>query len=347
MLIHTIDEDTLGPISREVSDDRIAQLSYFFATHPGVFGHGAGRPYNRNSARDATEANAFAVSQLAYVETKEYERQYQPMLYETLLGPTISTSAPEGATTVEYEIVDYVGMGKRISPSGTDIPYADVAQTRVAMAIANGGIGYQYNTEDLRNASFNNRPLPTRKLRAALMAWRRHMNRVALLGEPTSNFTGLFNNAAVTVANRPSGAVWDAASADSIIADITAGITAIQVATVNNDSPVKIALPIASYGILLKPRSTTSDTTILEFLQRTRPGLEFYAVNELATMGVGPSKRMVFFNPTDDNMVLHLPMTVRFLAPQFEDLAIKIPGEYKYGGLNVRRPLTMYYMDGI
>lgn len=347
MLINTVDED-IGPVKDiEVNDHRIGQMRHFFSMHPDIFGFGAGDRYGRKTALDAVEANAFAISQLAYLETKEYVRQYQPLLFEILLGNTISTAAPEGATSVEYTVMDYVGMGKRISPAGTDIPYADVAASRWSIPIANGGIGYQYNTEDLRTAAFTGQSLPAAKLRAAIMGWRRHMNRVALTGEAPSNFTGLFNNALVTVANRPSGAVWDAATSDTIIADVTAGLTAVQVATGNNDYPTKIALPIASYALLLKARATTSDVTVLEFLKRIHPGLDFYAVNELATLGVGGTKRIVFFNPTDENMVLHMPMPVRFIAPQYVDLAIKVPGEYKYAGLNIRRPLTAYYMDGI
>ena len=347
MRINTVDED-IGPVKDvEVNDHRVAQLTHFFAMHPEIFGFGAGERYNKKTTGDAVEANNFAVSQLAYLETKEFTRTYQPLMFETLLGSTISSAAPEGATSVEYNVMDYVGMGKRINPAGTDIPYADVASSRWSIPIANGGIGYQYNTEDLRTAAFTGNSLPAAKLRAAIASWRRHMNRVALTGEAPSNFTGLFNNALVTAANRPSAAVWDAATADVIIADLTAGLTAVQIATASTDYPTKIALPVATYALLLKARATTSDTTILEFMKRVHPGLEFYAVNELATLGVGATKRIAFFNPTDDNMVLHLPMPVRFIAPQFVDLAIKVPGEYKYAGLNIRRPLTAYYMDGV
>jgi hypothetical protein len=346
MLTTVRDADTSRLVQVDVSDSRIAAFRYFLGRHPELLADGPMLPSGR-SAFDAVEANNFAVSQLAFVEQKEYERWYAPMMFEELLGPTISYQAGEGATSVEYEVVDYVGIGRRISSMGGDIPYSDVGMVRVSMSVAQGGAGYQYNTEDLRNAAFSGRSLPTQKLKAAIMMWKRHMNLVALQGEAQSNFTGLFNNAGVTAANRPSGAVWDAASADTIISDITAGFSAVKVATKGMDTPTKIAMPIASYELLQKPRSTNSDTTILEFLKRTRPGLEIYAVDELSTLGAGSTKRVVFFNPTDENMVLHLPMPLRFLAPQLQDLNIKVPGEYKYGGLNVRRVVTAYYMDGV
>jgi hypothetical protein len=347
MLIQVRDHDTGGPVMADVNDNRMAQWRHFMAANPQILGLGAGDGYGRRAASDAVEAVNFSIPQLAFVEQKEFERWYIPLMFETLLGPAINYQAGEGATSVIYEIVDYVGMGKRISAAGDDIPYADVAWAQISMAIAQGGVGYMYNTEDLRAAAFTGRSLPAGKLRAAIMAWRRHMNSVALLGEAQSNFTGLYNNASVTTVNRPSGAVWDAATADTIINDLAAGFSAVNVATKGNSPVTKVVMPISSYELLQKARATTTDTTILEFLKRTRPQVEFYSDDLLVNLGAGATKRIVFFTPTDDNMVLHLPMVQRFLAPQFQDLNIKVPGEYKYGGLNIRRPMTAYYMDGV
>jgi hypothetical protein len=347
MFITTVDEERIGPVQAEVSDHRIEELRHFFGRHPEIFGFGAGRFYGRNGARDAVEANNFAVSQLAYVEQKVYEKQYAKMRFEEVLGPCISYSASPGATTVEYEVMDYVGMGKRISPSADDIPYADVASARIPMTIANGGIGYRVTTEDLRNAAFNGRPLPMRRMEAAMLAYRRHMNFVALQGEAGSNFTGLFNNASVTAANAPTGA-WATATADQMVADLNFGMAAVRAATKDNDYPTVIAMPIFAIERLNIPRSTNSDTTVQEFFLRTHPGLRIISCDELLGIGGGgTNNRIVFFNPTDDNMVLHLPMTQQFLAPQYVDLAIKVPSEYKYGGLNIRRLPSVYYMNNI
>jgi len=334
-------------INAEVDDNRYASLDAFFRNHPDILGNGAGGAYGRSSARDAVEAQAFVVSQLAWNEPGVFERQYQPMMYETLLPGVISYAAGEWAQSIEYTLVDYVAMGRRMSPAANDMPFADVAYARISKPVAYGGEGYFYNQEELRIAAYLQRPLPTDKLNAANIGFRRHMNKVALQGETSSNFTGLFNNASVTAANRPSGAVWDAATADTIIADITAGLTAVQVATVTNDFPTHIALPVSSAALLLKPRSTASDTTVLEFIKRLYPGLTITAVTELVTLGAGGTKRMAFWNPGNDNMKFHIPMPIKFLAPQMDVLRVVVPGEYKYGGLEIRRPATAYYMDGI
>lgn len=350
MYITTVDEDRAGPVHLEVTDAiaaRMDQLRGFFRANPHILSR-SGRPdASRYTAKDEQNANNFAVSVLAYLENKVYEKQYSPEMFEILLGACINFSAPEGATTVEYEVMDMVGMGRPVGPDGGDIPYADVASARVQIPIAIGGVGYKYTVEDLANAAYSGRPLPMKRMGAAQTAWRRHMNFVALQGEAQKNFTGLFNNAGVTAANRPSGSVWDAATADTIVADLTAGFSAVRVATKNNDAVTCVALPTASIERMQIPRSTNSDVTVLEFMKRTREGCRFIAVDELSTLGSGGTKRAVFFNPTDENMVLHLPLTQRFLAPQYQDLTIKVPGYYKYAGLNIRRTPSTYYMDGI
>jgi hypothetical protein len=343
-----VKDEEKGLIWANLDDHRVATFDHFLRSTPDILGNGAWDVFGK-TARDSQEALNFAVSQLAYQEQKTYERPYAPMKFQQLVGAVIKYDAGEAAETVEYEVTDQVGQGRRASNIANDMPFADVASARYQMVVQPGWLGYFYTTQELRVAAYQKKPLPTRKQESAIKGFNRHMNKVALQGEPISNFTGLFNNASVTAANRPSGAVWDSASADTILADFRAGMTAVTLATKGLDEylPKIVALPIASYQLLLQPRSTPSDTTILGLIKETYPGLQVYQVDELLTLGAGGTKRMVFFNPVDDNMVLHIPMPIRFLAPQWDITKITIPGEYRYGGLNVRFVPSMYYMDGI
>jgi hypothetical protein len=346
MLINTIDENSLD-VRVDVDEYRVAAWDHFLRSNPHILGYGVGSRFGKPRALDAVEAMNFAVSQLAYVEQKEFLRQYQPQLFETLLGAAISREAGAGAQTVEYEIVDDAGMGKRISPASNDIPLADSASSRKSLPVALGAIGYQYNTEDIRISAYTNKPLTLRKNRAAQRGFMSHMNQVALLGEAGSNFFGLYNNSSITASNRPSGAVWDAATADTIINDLISLMTSVLVQTKNNSAITIIAMPISSYGLLIKPRGTQSDTNILRYILGIYPGLTIVPDDILVNAGAGGTKRVVGFNPDNDNMVLHMPMPLTFLPPQFVDLNVKVVGEYKYAGLEVRRILSAIYMDGV
>lgn len=349
MRLQTIDSNGQR-VAFDADDARVQVIKHFFDSNPGILGMGAGSKFGRSSAKDATEAQAFMVSQLAFLEQGMFEAPYQKLFYEDLLGPNVikSTNAP-WATSVVYEISDRAGKGRRLANGANDIPYADSTVARVEKQVVTGGIGYRYSTKDLRMSAFMNRPLDAKKLAAAMEGFRSHMNDVALLGEASSNFTGLFNNASVTVVNRPSGAVWDAAAATAIIADVGALIAAVQTASVDLKavSVTKIALPVASDQRLNQVLLSNTAVTVKEFLLKTYPGVEFVAVPALQTAGVGPSRRMVGFTPIDDNMTMHITMDPTFQPPQPRALDFDVPGEYNYAGLEIRRPYTMYYMDGI
>lgn len=305
-------------------------------------------------ARDAQEALAFIVSQLAYTESQVFERQYQPMQYEQLLP--ISYEAGEYADSIRYEIYDYAGRGKRTSGKGKDINLVDVAYADKSFPVMNGDIGYDYTTEELRRTAFLRRPINERKLAAAIDGYRRHMNDVGLFGEPSSGITGLFNNANVPQGNAPVGA-WQTGpkTPAQILADINAIILNIWTNTAYNDQVTDIVMSPARYAYIASTaRSDNSDKTILQYIKENNVAkvergqdIRFQPGFGLDTAGAGGTHRMMAYVKSDTRVVMHVPLALRFLAPQLLGLSVQVPGEYKYSGVEFRYPKSAYYMDGI
>lgn len=304
------------------------------------------------TGRDAQEAMAFLVSQLAFTENQVFERQYQPMQYEQFLP--LDFSAGEWADTIRYEIYDFVGQGKRTSGKGRDINKVDIGFADKSFPVLYGNIGYDYTQEELRRTAYLRRALPERKLAAAVEGYKRHMNNVGLYGETSSGITGLFNNALIPQGSAPTGG-WGTASADNILKDINTLINNIWTNTAYNDMPTTIVMsPAALATIASTPRATTTDTTILAWIkanniakQQRGIDIDFQPGFGLNTAGVGSTRRMVGYVKSPDRLVMHIPLPLRFLAPQLQGLAIDVPGEYKYSGVEVRYPKSAYYMDGI
>jgi len=305
------------------------------------------------TGRDAQEAMAFLVSQLAFTESKTFERQYQPMQYEQFLP--LDFSAGEWADSIRYEIYDFVGQGKRTSGKGRDINKVDVGFADKSFPVLYGNIGYDYTQEELRRTAYLRRSLPDRKLAAAMEGYKRHMNQVGLYGETSSAITGLFNNALVPQGSAPSGVSWNTASADQILTDVNTLINNIWTNTAYNDLPTTIVMaPAALSKIASTPRATTTDTTILSWIkannvakQQRGIDIDFQPGFGLNTAGVGSTRRMMGYVKDPNRLVMHIPLPLRFLAPQMQGLAIDVPGEYKYSGVEIRYPKSAYYMDGI
>lgn len=302
--------------------------------------------------KDSQEAAAFLVSQLAYTESSVFERQYLPLQYEQLLP--ISFEAGEWADSIRYEIYDHAGRGKRQNSRGKDIPKVDVAMADKSMPVMNGAIGYDYTTEELRRSAYLRRPVSERKLMAAVEGYRRHMNDVGLYGESSSAVTGLFNNANVPQGNAPTGA-WASATPANILKDINTLIQNVWTNTAYNDQITHIVMSPVKYAYIAStPRSDNSDKTILQYVKENNIAkveknidIVFTAGYGLDTAGVGTTHRMLGYVKSDQRLVMHVPLPLRFLAPQLTALLIEIPGEYKYSGVEFRYPKSAYYMDGL
>jgi hypothetical protein len=310
-----------------------------------------------SEGRDAQEAMAFVVSQLAYTEATTFDRLYTPMQYEQLIP--ITNEAGEWAESIRYEIYDYAGRGKRTSGKGKDINLVDTAFADKTFPVVNGDIGYDYTTEELRRSAFLRKPVPERKLAAAIDGYRRHMNDVGLYGE--ANLTGLFNNANVPHGNAPNGAWLTTQAADPvngpsrILYDLNALINGVWTTTQYNDQITDVVIAPLRYAYIAStPRSPNSDKTILQYLKENNIAklernidLKFTAGFGLDTGGAGGTARMLGYVKSDMRLVMHIPLPLRFLAPQLLGLAVQIPGEYKYSGVEWRYPGSAYYQDGI
>lgn len=307
----------------------------------------------RMQGLDAGEAMAFLVSQLAYTESQLFERMYTPMQYEQFLP--MDFSAGEWADSIRYEVYDFAGQGKRTSGKGHDINKVDIAFAEKTFAVVNGNIGYDYSQEELRRTAYMRRALPDRKLAAAMEAYKRHMNKVGLYGEAESGLTGLFNNALVPQGTAPSATSWNTATADQMLTDLNTLIQNVWSNTAYNDMPDTVIIAPAPFAkIASTARSANSDKTILSFLKENNVAKQQRGVNidfqpgfGLNTAGAGSTRRMMAYVKSPQRLVMHIPLPLRFLAPQMVGLAVDVPGEYKYSGVEIRYPKSAFYMDGI
>ncbi len=354
--------DTIGSIKQvEVDEDRHAvfdgMLNAQFRTNPMMFGTPSdiqslvGR---KPSAKDATEALAFTVSQLAYTEQQLMTRYYLPPQGFDFVP--VSYEAGPYATSVRYEIEDQVGNARWASSRANDAPRTDVGYAAREFQIAHGTTGYGYSQQELRTTAFLRRPLPDRRLMAAINDVRRFQSEVLLLGSTEKNFTGLYNNALVAHATSPSAAIWSGtATVAQILSDFGFGMYTAWTQSAQNVVPNRVIIPKLAYQYLsTTPASPTIPTvTILDYLlknnlcnQKRGVQLRIEAGYDNATAGASGVPRTVFYDDTPDTLVGHIPMPLQFLAPEFRGLNVEVSGEWRQSGVEVKRITNMYYMDG-
>ncbi len=307
-------------------------------------------------ARDANEAIVFSVSQAAYTEQILLERYYQPRQYDEFIP--LTNEAGEWAETIEYEVFDMVGQAQDVSSMADDIPMADVAWARKSFPVLPGAAGYWFTNQELRLTAYLKRPLPERRMAAAVEMFQKKLDHVGLLGNATTNVPGLFSSALIAHATTPSGKTWvDPTNTPlAILGDLNAGMYNAWASSGFNVVPTHLLAPGNAWQTLSNtPMSSTyPEKTILKFFMennlckaKTGKDITVAPAYDLATAGVGATGRAMFYRKNPQDQVMHVPMPLRFGAPQLRGNKVIVPGEFRYTGTEFRRPTNAYYMDGV
>lgn len=299
---------------------------------------------------DANESVFFA-RQLEYVKAKTYDIKRAPLNAMRLFP--VSTETPEGATTITYRQYDSVGMAKIVANYANDLPRADVTGKEFTSPIRSIANAYGYNTQEIRSAMFAGVPLNAKKATSVTRAQEELVNQLAFAGDADHGLPGLLTNTnipEVTLAADGTGAskAFATKTADKIVRDVNSVINKVLTQSKGVHRANQVWMPLEQYALLATTQnSTTSDTTILDFLRQVNPGVTFEAVIELDGAGASGADRMIALENSIDNWQLEIPMMARQYAPQQQGLEFVVPVESRYGGTIIEYPLAFAYCDGL
>lgn len=302
-------------------------------------------------AFDAGEAMSFLVSQLAFTEAKVFEKLRTPMQNEKFIPQRFD--AGEHVDTIRYEVFDYVGDTDDSSPKANTPRTVDVAYAQVDYGVRDGQVAYGYTQHDLRVTAFLRKPLPEAKLSAAVQTYKRRMNKVGLFGRAEYGLQGLFNNSLVPTTTLPYGNWTANTDVNQMLADLNWLLYATWVGSAYNTVANQIVLPPKAYSLIQQRQMPYTNTTVLNFFLANNLAsdqgfdVEVDAGFGLETAGVGGVPRTMAYYKDEDHVVQHIPLALRFLAPQPEGLYINVYGEYRYCGTHIRYVNSAVYGDGI
>lgn len=345
MRIQTIDSAGAPVVIENFPDERGEELTQFVRDNASRFG-----------ARDM-EPMSHLVGQLAFLETEARPQEYEERYYRALLpGGCVTSEAGEWAEVVLHRTTDRTGKGRRIHPSaGRNMPMANVATSQAGVSVAEGGIGYAYSLQQVRQAARFLTPLPAADQQACIEGAEDHINDVALIGETESGMKGLLNHGSVDANTRASGSDWSAASADIIASDINTLLGNVFVKSKQKYPPAVLVVPPSRVSRLMQLRSTGVNETIMKWLTTNnlyttmtgKPLTIIPGPSALETLGGSSTKRCLAYTPNPLNVKFHLPMPQRFMAPQMEGTTVVVYSEYRYGFIDFAKVYTAEYCDGV
>lgn len=297
----------------------------------------------------------FVRSQTTHIEPGVYATRYPDIQYRDLIP--VDTSASEFATSVTYMSSDQFGEADWINGNSDDIPRAGTKRAQFETPVHTAGIGYGWGWEEIGRARMLGINLQSDDAVAARRASELMVDRVALQGDARKGFQGLFNNSAVTPVAATNG---DWSNLSTTGAEIAQDINNAILNVFNGTNTVAIAdrllLPYSKFHeIASRQFSTASDLTILEWVRRnnvytaqTGQPLMIRGLRGLDIAGVSGVPRMIAYRYAPEVLKLHYPMPHRFLPVyQSGPLRWDVPGVMRLGGLDIRLPKEVSYVDGV
>ena len=305
------------------------------------------------------KALGFLLSQTTYIETAAYEVKYGDIQYPELIP--VDTSAPEWIKSVTYYSADGVGKASWFNAKSLDVPNVEMLREKFETTVSMAAIGYRYDLEEIGQAMMLGIRLASDKANMARRAAEEFINLFAFFGDATKGQTGLVNNAAVTTGSAAAtgtGATttWSTKTADNILSDVNTALIGIYTGSLQTEMADTLLLPYAQMlDISTRRIDAVNQTTILEWIEKnniysrtTGQALKVRGVNGLQTAGSGSTPRMVAYRRDPTVVKLHMPMPFRFFpAMQAGPILFEVPGIFRLGGVDVRRPASMRYVDGL
>ena len=307
---------------------------------------------------DSQATLGFLVSQTSAIEQEVYAIRYADIQYPTLVP--IDTSAYPWAKTVTYFTIDQAGQADWMNGNASDMPFAEIAHSKYETTVESAKIGYRFSLEQVNQAMMiPGMNLPSDKAAAAKRAAEELVEKVVISGDSRKGFLGLINQASVPQAAVPNGAgsspLWTNKTPAEILADVNNSIVGAWSGSQQVELHDTVLLPVAQYGLIAgTPRSTSGDTTILNYLQQnniytasTGQPLTIRTLRQLSGAGAGGTNRMITYRRDPQVLKFHMPMPHQFFPPQPRMLEFVVPGMMRLGGLDVRLPKGISYNDGI
>jgi hypothetical protein len=314
----------------------------------------------RQPFADAQAAMPFVIQQGRTIETRVYERRYPAFNYGAHV-PVVTEGQPWAIGTTFFT-VDAAGEAKFLSGAGTDMPFNQVNRDQASHDFAMIGSGWEWNIEEINQASLYGLDLNAAKAMSAADKVERLLNTVAMVGATEKNWAGLINNGSVSrvdVANDGTGTstFWSTKTADQILRDVNDLLSSVRTNSAEVEWADSLRLPPEAFRLIATKRLGAGDgmITVLEYVRKnniytaeTGQPLDIQPLRELATASNDGGGRMVVYRRDPEVLRFHLPMPRRVLAPRQKSIMGFETGIIaRTGGTEIRLPGAVAYGDEV
>lgn len=299
-----------------------------------------------NQPRLDSAESAFFERQLEFIYTQTFDIKFAALKSNMMIP--VSTAAGEGSKLVTYRQFTEVGLAKLIADNPKDIPRVDINGIEFPRPVRWAAAAYGWTVFDVKSAAQSGFGLQPRRALAARRAVERVLDQVAFSGAPLQGIAEGFANDTDVGITAATG-VWSGLTADQIIADVSTLLQVIVDQSKGVEIPDTFTLPDEQWALISTlPRSTQSDTTVLEFIRKAFPQLTTIEPwHRLDEAGAGGVDRAVLYRRAPDALTQELPAPFQQLPVQEDGLEFVVHSMAATAGTANYYPLAMRYLDGL
>lgn len=244
-----------------------------------------------------------------------------------------------------------VGVAKVIANYGRDFPRIEEYGEETSSPIVELGDSYAYSKQDIRASRKTGRPLDQRKAKLAREAIERLIDDMIAFGRAASNIQGFLNATGVPLLAAGYNGDWDdpATTGMMILQDLQMMEALVWTQSRQNHVPNAMLFGTNSYMALNKPFSEFIGESVKSVFLRGSSMIKTidpWIKCDLAD-AQGNGERAVVYEKSDDNMYQINPIVFEADPPQAVAQEFAVHCNAKHGGVVVRKPLSMLYVDGL
>lgn len=295
------------------------------------------------------EVGIFLARELETILARSFEVEYADIKYSQLIP--ISTEVGPGADSYTYRVFDKQGSMKIIQDKAQDLPRADVLRKEVTHNVRSLGASFAYTIQETRAAAMvPNMNLEQRRANAVRRAYEEKVQEIAYFGDTATGLKGFFNNDQVDKIVPDKWFTDSGVTTDEMLQLLNEPATRLVEGSNMKEMPNTMLVPYEVYRIIsTTPRSSTSDTTVMEFFLRTNPMItSIEPINELEADKSGgqlTKDRIITYDRSPDKLQLHIPQPLEFLPPVRQALEFTVASHSRIGGVAVYYPKSIIVME--
>ena len=295
------------------------------------------------------QVGIFLARELETILARAFEVEYADIKYSTVIP--VSSEVGTGADSFTYRVFDKQGSMKVIGDKAQDLPRADVLRKEVTHPVRSLGASFAYTVQETRAAAMvPGMNLEQRRANAVRRAYEEKVQEIAYFGDAPSGMKGFFNNNQVDKLVPDKWFDTAGVTSDELIALLNEPATRLVQNSNMKEMPNTMLVPYNVYRIIsTTPRSSTSDTTVMEFFLRTNPMITaIEPINELEASKSGGAlskDRIITYDRSPDKLQLHVPQPLEFLPPLRQSLEFSVAAHARIGGLALYYPKSAIVLE--